>query len=91
MIMKGRTPPAEMVGAKWLTITKPEWSQRYGYGGRVEYDLVPGGAYRALASDAMRSMGAPEVAIEGAGGGWSWVLSDLKTLLETGESFTSER
>jgi uncharacterized protein YndB with AHSA1/START domain len=24
---------------------------------------------------------------EGAGGGWMWVLSDLKTLLETGESF----
>jgi hypothetical protein len=23
----------------------------------------------------------------GAGGGWSWVLSDLKTLLETGKSF----
>jgi uncharacterized protein YndB with AHSA1/START domain len=23
---------------------------------------------------------------EGAGGGWAWVLSDLKTLLETGES-----
>ena len=22
---------------------------------------------------------------EGAGGGWSWVLSGLKTLLETGE------
>ena len=22
----------------------------------------------------------------GAGGGWSWVLSDLKTLLETGRS-----
>ena len=22
---------------------------------------------------------------QGAGGGWSWVLSDLKTLLETGE------
>lgn len=22
----------------------------------------------------------------GAGGGWSWILSDLKTLLETGES-----
>jgi hypothetical protein len=22
---------------------------------------------------------------EGAGGGWSWILSDLKTLLETGE------
>jgi hypothetical protein len=24
--------------------------------------------------------------IEGAGGGWAFVLSDLKTLLETGES-----
>ena len=38
--------------------------------------------------------GAPKLALvvaggreaEGAGGGWSWVLSDLKTLLETGES-----
>jgi uncharacterized protein YndB with AHSA1/START domain len=27
-------------------------------------------------------------AIENAGGGWSMVLSDLKTLLETGKSFT---
>ena len=26
---------------------------------------------------------------EGAGGGWSWVLSDLKTLLETGSAFGS--
>jgi hypothetical protein len=25
----------------------------------------------------------------GAGGGWSWVLSDLKTLLEIGKSFES--
>ncbi len=24
--------------------------------------------------------------VENAGGGWSWVLSDLKTLLETGRS-----
>ncbi len=24
---------------------------------------------------------------EAAGGGWSWVLSDLKTLLETGKAF----
>jgi len=36
--------------------------------------------------------GAPKLAVllsggmeyQGAGGGWSWVLSDLKTLLETG-------
>ena len=25
----------------------------------------------------------------GAGGGWSWVLSDLKSLLETGAGFTN--
>jgi uncharacterized protein YndB with AHSA1/START domain len=142
--------------AIWDAITKPEWSERYGYGGQVEYDLRPGGAYRALTSEAMRSMGSPDVAIDGevleadpphklvqtwrmvmdeettaegftrltweieereggvtrltvihdlegapklanllsggaedagAGGGWSWVLSDLKTLLETGASF----
>jgi len=38
--------------------------------------------------------GAPKLAVllsggmedQGAGGGWSWVLSSLKTLLETGES-----
>jgi uncharacterized protein YndB with AHSA1/START domain len=140
--------------AIWAAITTPEWSQRYGYGGHVEYDLRPGGAFRALTSDEMRASGAPEVAIDGevleadpprklvlswrmvmdetmaaegftrltyeikegvggvttltlvhdltnapalgallagemedqgAGGGWSWVLSDLKTVLETGK------
>jgi uncharacterized protein YndB with AHSA1/START domain len=139
--------------AIWDAITKPEWTERYGYGGRAEYDLRPGGKYRALTSDAMRSMGAPDVAVDGeivesdpprklvltwrmamdpemaaegftrltyeiaqvkgggtrltvthdlegapklaamvagqmesmgAGGGWSWILSDMKTLLETG-------
>lgn len=141
--------------AVWDAITKPEWTEKYGYGGRAEFDLRPGGAYRGLASEAMRSMGAPEVAVDGevieadpphklvqtwrmlmddsmvaegftrltyeiaegkggvtkltlthelegaprlqvlmsggmedqgAGGGWSWVLSDLKSLLETGAS-----
>jgi uncharacterized protein YndB with AHSA1/START domain len=144
--------------AIWDAITKPEWTEKYGYGGRVEYDLRPGGAYRALTSEAMRSMGAPDVAIDGevveadrprklvqtwrmvmdeemeaegftrltweieeaeggvtkltvihdlegapnlatllsgamedvgAGGGWSWVLSDLKTLLESGKPLRS--
>jgi uncharacterized protein YndB with AHSA1/START domain len=142
--------------AIWDAITKPEWSQRYGYGGSVEYDLRPGGEYRAYTSPEMRAMGSPDLAIEGevleadppnklvvtwrmvmsedlaaegytrltheieamddgvtkltlihdltgapqlatllsggwesqgAGGGWSWVLSDLKTLLETGSGF----
>jgi len=141
--------------AIWDAITKPEWTERYGYGGRAEYDLRPGGTYRGFTTQAMRSAGAPDVAVEGkvieadpprrlvqtwqlvmdpemaaqgvtrltyeiepvqggvtkltvthdlagapqlallmsgrmedmgagGGGGWSWVLSGLKTLLETG-------
>ena len=148
--------------AVWDAITTPEWTERYGYGGRVEFDLRPGGAVRGTTSDAMKAHGArmgaevPDVAIEGevieadpprrlvmtfhmvmdpelaaepttrltyeieegkggatrvtlihelegapklaavlsgsaedegAGGGWSWVLSDMKSLLETGRSF----
>ena len=151
--------------AIWEAITKPEWSERYGYGGRVEYDLHAGGAYRAFPSEAMKKAGAemgfptPDVVIdgeiieadpprklvqtwrmlmdpetaaegftrltyeivegkggvtkltlihelegapklalllsggmedEGAGGGWSWVLSDMKTLLEIGTSMDPE-
>ncbi|MGI9113129.1 MAG: SRPBCC family protein [Gaiellaceae bacterium] len=140
--------------AIWDAITKPEWSQKYGYGGSVEYDLRPGGTYRALTSEEMRAVGSPDVAVDGevvesdpprrlvqtwrmlmdeemagegftrltweidatesgvtrltvshelegapklaamvaggleevgAGGGWSWILSDLKSLLETGK------
>ena len=145
--------------AIWDAITVPEWTARYGYGGTVDYDLRPGGAYKAFASDEMKQAGAamgfpvPDVVIdgevieadpprklvhtwrmlmdpeaaaegfsritfeiaerkggvssltvthelegkpklqlmlsggleaEGAGGGWAWVLSDLKTLLESG-------
>ncbi|HYN93579.1 MAG TPA: SRPBCC family protein [Pilimelia sp.] len=142
--------------AIWTAITDPEWTDRYGYGGRAEYDLRPGGAYRGMANAGMVELGAPEVAVDGevieadpphrlvmtwrmlmdpalaaegftrltyeitageggvstltvthdlsgapqtasllagelestgAGGGWAWVLSDLKTLLETGTPF----
>jgi uncharacterized protein YndB with AHSA1/START domain len=135
----------------WDAITKPEWTQKYGYAGRVEYDLRPGGAYRALASEEGWEIGAADVIVEGevleadppgkivqtwhpvwdqeiaaeaityltweiergeggvtkltvthelddaptaaaqvagksgtTGPGWSYILSDLKTLLETG-------
>ena len=53
--------------AIWDAITSPEWTERYGYGGRAEWDpdLKPGATYRGLASEAMRSMGAPEVAVDG--------------------------
>ncbi|SMD16435.1 Uncharacterized conserved protein YndB, AHSA1/START domain [Kibdelosporangium aridum] len=133
----------------WDAITQPEWTVKYGYQAPVEYDLRVGGAYRGLASDAMKEQGGPDVIIEGevlevdpphklvqtwratwlggeattltfeivekdngvccltvthdvtgapqtaeqvagnidgAGGGWAEVLSDLKSLLETGKS-----
>jgi uncharacterized protein YndB with AHSA1/START domain len=141
--------------AIWDAITKPEWTERYGYCGRVDFELRPGGAYTGYSNEGMRAMGAPDVAVdgevlevdpprklvhtfrmvmdeamatqgftrltyeieerkngvtrltltheledapmlavlmsggmedEGAGGGWNWVLSGLKTLLETGQS-----
>jgi len=147
--------------AIWDAITQPDWTERYGYGGRAEFDLRPGGSYRSMASQEMKEAGAargdeiPEAAVdgevievdpprrlvqtwrllvdpscaaegftrltyeieetpggvtrltvvhelegaptvaalvagereaEGAGGGWNWVLSGLKTLLETGAS-----
>ena len=142
--------------AIWDAITKSEWTQQYGYGGRVDYELVDGGAYRAYATEGMLAIGAPDVIIEGevleadpprrlvqtwnalfdpeivaeavtrltwetegaegdvtkltvtheldgapmtaalvggavpgAGGGWPYVLSDLKTLLETGKPLAS--
>jgi uncharacterized protein YndB with AHSA1/START domain/DNA-binding transcriptional ArsR family regulator len=133
--------------AIWDAITKPEWSQRYGYGGLVSYDLRPGGRFESLPGDNMPDLdpkkpvvegevvesdpphklvqtwrptwldepattltyeiketqggvcsltlthdlhNAPQTAaqtagnVEGAGGGWPEVLSDLKSLLETG-------
>jgi uncharacterized protein YndB with AHSA1/START domain len=140
--------------AIWDAITSPEWTMKYGYRGAVEYELRPGGAYRAHATDAMKAMGVPDVVIDGvveeadppkklvhtyrflfgdamkaegftrvtweiekasagfsrltvihelegapimAGmvaskfsemgtGGWSWILSDLKSVLETGSA-----
>ncbi len=140
--------------AVWEAITSPDWTERYGYGGRCDFDLRPGGKYLGYSNDGMRAAGAPDIAVQGevlevdpprrlvqtwqmmmdadmaaegparltyeidpadggltrltvvhelertpklalllsggmedmgAGGGWAWVLSDLKSLLETGE------
>jgi uncharacterized protein YndB with AHSA1/START domain len=146
--------------AIWDAITRPEWTEQYNYGSRVDYDLRPGGAFNGypgeavikgsqemgypvpevmvdgevIESDPPRRLvqtwrlamdegmkaegftrltweieplddrvtkltvvhdldGAPKTALmvagghehEGAGGGWSEVLSGLKTLLETGQ------
>jgi len=142
--------------AIWDAITTPEWTARYGYRGPAEYDLRPGGAYKARSTPEMVQFGIPEVAVDGevvesnpphrlvqtyrflfndemkaegftrvtweivatqsgfsrltvthelegapimAGmvgskfsemgtGGWGWILSELKTVLETGASMS---
>ena len=51
--------------AIWEAITSPEWSVKYGYQGAVEYELRPGGAYRAYSTPGMKSMGMPDVVIDG--------------------------
>ena len=135
--------------AIWDAITKPDWTERYGYGGRSSYDLRPGGSFQSIASADQQKGGMPEVLltgevvevdpphrlvqtwkagweqepatrltyeiketgkgvcsltvvheladapstavmvggrVENAGGGWAEVLSDIKSLLETGQS-----
>jgi uncharacterized protein YndB with AHSA1/START domain len=51
--------------AIWDAITKPEWSERYAYGGRASYELKPGGRYSHKASAEMAAMGLPEEIIVG--------------------------
>jgi uncharacterized protein YndB with AHSA1/START domain len=144
--------------AIWDAITKPEWTQQYGYRAIADYDLRPGGKYQARATEEMQAMGMTELVVDGevleaepprklvqtwralwdeeiksegptrvtfdieeddggftrltvthelenapitadqvasvariheGGGGWSWILSDLKTLLETGQKSDS--
>jgi uncharacterized protein YndB with AHSA1/START domain len=141
-------------GEVWDAITNPDQTDRYGYRGRVDYDLRPGGRFVAHSPEEMVAQGAPDELIVGEvieanaphrlsqtwnplfgppitdeavttltweieeaygatkvtltheldgapltaglvggsvadmGGGWAWVLSDLKTLLETGQSFS---
>ena len=138
----------------WDAITDPSWNGRYGYQAVQEYDLKPGGRYRAVANAGMKSFGLPDTIIDGeilevkppfklvqtyrwhfneahvaegftrltfeiavshpgfcmltvthdttgapmmsaatqtpfsdqGGGGWNWILSDLKSLLETGKT-----
>jgi uncharacterized protein YndB with AHSA1/START domain len=140
--------------AIWDAITSPEWTTKYAYKGKVEYDLRPGGKYRAFATPDMIQFGMPEVVVDGeviesdpprklvqtyrflfndetksegftrltweivptqsgftrltvthelggapimagmvasqfsemGAGGWAWILSDLKSILETGSA-----
>ena len=140
--------------AIWDAITSPEWTVKYGYRGAAEFELRPGGAYRAHSTPAMQAMGIPDVVVDGVveqadpprklvhtyrflfspemkaegftrvtweiekvasgfsrltvvhelegapimanmvaskfsemgAGGWAWILSDMKSMLETGSS-----
>ena len=46
-------------------ITSPEWNGKYGYRGISHYELKPGGKFRAITNEQMRSFGLPEVIIDG--------------------------
>jgi uncharacterized protein YndB with AHSA1/START domain len=51
--------------AIWDAITRPEWTEKYGYGGRVEYDLKAGGRFLHRASAEMKAMGMPDEMVVG--------------------------
>ena len=51
--------------AIWDAITSPEWTVKYGYQGAVDYELRPGGAYRAHSTPEMRAMGLQDVIVDG--------------------------
>jgi Activator of Hsp90 ATPase homolog 1-like protein len=61
---------------------------------RLTYEIEESGGGATKLTVVHDVEGAPRLAAvlageregEGAGGGWSWVLSSLKTLLETGET-----
>jgi uncharacterized protein YndB with AHSA1/START domain len=140
--------------AIWNAITSPEWTVKYAYRGAVDFELRPGGAYKAHSTADMRKFGLPDVVVDGVveeadppnklvhsyrflfsednkaegftrvtweiekvaagfsrltvihelqgapimaglvaskfseqgAGGWAWILSDMKSLLETGSS-----
>jgi len=64
---------------------------------RLTYEIVEGQGGVTKLTLTHELEGAPQLALllsggleaMGAGGGWSWVLSDLKSLLETGEPMDS--
>ena len=42
----------------WDAITKAEWTQQFGYGWRIEYDLRPGGGFWVFTSEMIKQNGA---------------------------------
>jgi uncharacterized protein YndB with AHSA1/START domain len=52
--------------AIWDAVTTPEWTARYAYGGRAEYELRAGGRFSHKASAEMKSFGLPDEIINGS-------------------------
>lgn len=46
-------------------MTQSQWTQRYGYGGRIDIDPRPGGEYRAYASEATVGPDVSVVVVDG--------------------------
>ncbi len=51
--------------AIWEAITSPEWTERYGYKGRTDYELRPGGSVVGHATKEMIGFGAPAIMVRG--------------------------
>jgi uncharacterized protein YndB with AHSA1/START domain len=82
-------PPRKLVQT-WRFLWEPELVAE-GFK-RLTWDIEPGPGGVSKLTVTHELDGAPRTrayvtgAVENAGGGWSWVLSDLKTLLETGKA-----
>lgn len=51
--------------AIWEAITDADWSERYGYKGRNEFELIRGGKYVAHATKEMIEFGGPAIMVLG--------------------------
>lgn len=51
--------------AIWQAITSPEWTERYGYKGRTEYELRAAGSVVGHATKEMIELGAPAIMVKG--------------------------
>ena len=50
--------------AIWEAITSPEWTERYGYKGRTEYELRAGGSVVGHATKEMIDFGGPAIMVK---------------------------
>src|SRR5919197_1353722 len=95
-----KAPPQQI----WDAITKPEFTAKYFHGSLVDSTFEVGAEYRSYSPDRWQlceggvskltvvhdELGAsPKTAASVYGEGWMYVLSGLKTLLETGEPLQS--